>query len=396
MKTIVFTFLVSLLFISVVFGQSGSDSKAFLLVGKIIGKDSGRITIWYEVDKSYVSDTLDVKNGTFYFDGKISEPTYVLIMEPGPRLSAPKKMVGMYIEPGVMKLTLYEDHFKDFELIGSQTQKDQNEYFVLQKYLGGLVDSLHSQLIALNPTFKQVVDEQINKKMWVVSDKLDSARSEMHLGDISFISNHPKSFVSLKLLDYPGLTDQLSLDLMKKFYSRLDTIIKKSENGQKLQRDIRNRERSAVGAIAPDFKTTNANNDTIKLSDFRTKNDLLLYFWSLGNKPSRAAFSHIKDVYQKYHSKGLEVICIGAVFLRDKWIEVIRKDSLESFHHVFSRGLFQLGDTTDILHKYSVEGYSWDLHILPVQILIDKTGKIVGRWQDDMESMDKRLTEIFK
>ena len=138
MKTIVFTFLVSLLFISVVFGQSDSDSKAFLLVGKIIGKDSGRITIWYEVDKSYVSDTLDVKNGTFYFDGKISEPTYVLIMEPGSRPSAPKKMVGMYIESGVMKLTLYEDHFKDFELIGSQTQKDQNEYFVLQKTLGGL------------------------------------------------------------------------------------------------------------------------------------------------------------------------------------------------------------------------------------------------------------------
>jgi len=340
MKKIVFTFLVSLLFISVVFGQSNSDSKAFLLVGKIIGKDSGHISIWYEVDKSYVSDTLDVKNGTFYFDGKISEPTYVLIMEPGSRPSEPRKMAGMYIEHGVMKLTIYEDHFEDFELIGSKTEEDLKESFLFRNPLAGLVDSLDSQLIALNPTFKQVIDEPTNKKMWVISDKLDSARSELHLVDIRFISNHPKSFVSLKLLDYPGLTDQLSLDSLKKFYSRLDTIIQKSENGRKLQCDILNRERSAVGAIAPNFKTTNVNNDTIKLSDFRTKNDLLLYFWSLGNKPSRAAFSHIKDIYQKYHSKGLEVICIGAVFLRDKWIEAIRKDSLKSFHHVFSRGLF--------------------------------------------------------
>jgi hypothetical protein len=104
----------------------------------------------------------------------------------------------------------------------------------LQKSLRELYDCLYSQLIGLNPTFKQVVDEHPNKIMWIISDKIDTVRSEMNLLSIRFLNNHSKSFVSMKLLDDQYLTDQLSLDSLKKFYYRLDMIIQKLEDEKKL------------------------------------------------------------------------------------------------------------------------------------------------------------------
>ncbi len=54
-----------------VFAQQG----AFILQGKIKGMQSGKLKLGYESGGKYHQDSTLVKNGTFIFRGKVSEPS---------------------------------------------------------------------------------------------------------------------------------------------------------------------------------------------------------------------------------------------------------------------------------------------------------------------------------
>ena len=70
----------------------------------------------------------------------------------------------------------------------------------------------------------------------------------------------------------------------------------------------------------------------------------------------------------------------------------IEKDGLKKMHHVLrglkviSRSPFKFDKSEDISDKYAV-------HYLPTKYLIDKEGRIVGKF--DSEELDAKLAEIF-
>ncbi len=82
---------------------------------------------------------------------------------------------------------------------------------------------------------------------------------------------------------------------------------------------------------------------------------------------------HLKDLYQKYHSKGLEIISISSSLVDDKnkWRKTVKENGMATWTNLFSESPYTNG--ADLGIKYGVT-------VLPTTILIDKKGNIVGRF----------------
>jgi len=75
----------------------------------------------------------------------------------------------------------------------------------------------------------------------------------------------------------------------------------------------------------------------------------------------------------------------------DKWREAVAKDKIEMFHHVL-RGLKTLPDHTFDKTNNISEAYA--VHYLPTKYLIDREGKIVGKFTT--EDLEAKLKEFFE
>ena len=388
MKTIIVTFLYLFSAITLVFSQSNKTTKPFTLHGKIIGQDSGSIILKYQSNGKKILDTTTIKNGEFVFKGNIIEPTEVEIVA-----DKNQNRAIIFIEPKVMNLIIKEDKFNKLELTGSKTQIEWNEMQLLWESISRNMKKLSDQKSLISDSIEIAKDELILKRLKNNYKEIDNQyrlANKTTATAISFIQSHPQSFVSCNLLTTILMHHFASLDSIKMLYNGLDTIIQFSEKGQTIKNVIDKKEKSIVHAIAPDFKTIDLNNQPLTLSEFQGKNEVLLVFWASWCVACRESFPRLKDIFKKYHSKGLEIILVSRDDNKEDWITAVKKDSIGMWHQVHSSNNFDKGSTIDgeIKDKYFVQA-------IPVEILIDKSGKIIERCLGNADLIDKKLAEIF-
>lgn len=319
----------------------------FILNGKITDLDSGSVILQYGILSAFHSDTSVIKNGEFIFNGILQEPTLAMI-----KVSSQSNRAQMYLEPGIMSMTLSIDNFKNFILTGSKTQQDLNN---------------------LNRNLNSVSNSDSLLKI--------------------FVLQNPKSYLTPYYLYDLGYRNKFPLDSLKLIYYNLDTTIQNSKYGRITLGYIRGVENITPGFYATDFNALDINNNSISLSQFRNKNVVILDFWASWCKPCRKSFPHLKSVFDKYHSKGLEIIGIASMD-KDKqsWKNAIIDDSISNWYHIAT--FFQNGETIN-------EDLAFDYPIGPIPrtILIDINGKVVGSWdayskKNEIE-LDKMLDSIL-
>jgi len=107
---------------------------------------------------------------------------------------------------------------------------------------------------------------------------------------------------------------------------------------------------------------------------------------------------HVKDLYARYKDKGLEVIGVSDDD-RDStaWKKAVEKDGTGIWHNVL-RGL-----DWDKIRKHEKNerdiSEKFGIHSLPTKILIDKEGKIIGRYdkgsEEEAEQLDRLLAQVL-
>lgn len=139
--------------------------------------------------------------------------------------------------------------------------------------------------------------------------------------------------------------------------------------------------KTGIGAVAMDFTQNNTAGKAVKLSDYRGKY-VLLDFWASWCGPCRAENPNVLDNYEKYHSKGLEILGVSLDDKKDAWLKAIKDDGLEWAHVSDLKGW-----KNDVAKEYNIRA-------VPSNFLIDKEGKIVAV---DLrgEELTQRLAEIF-
>ncbi len=369
-------------------GNSQPEKKVFKLYGIISSEDSGRMELFYSDSKDKnISDTAFITQNKFVFSGKITEPTLCF-------LSNNKNSISIFVEPGKQEIVLDKNNYNDYKFNGSFTENqndslNKNIQAIENKYKKW-TDSLNTLNKKARITKDSLVGKSIEDNMLGLTDFIDRMNYEILEVKLAFIKSHPSSFVSPNTLYGILLSNQMPADSIVSIYNMLSFNIKNSKTGSILHTELLKRQ---VNTQAYNFITTDIKNKPIKLSQFKGKY-LLLDFWASWCTPCRKGNPLLIELYKQYHSKGLEVISIAIHDDIEAWKKAIDKDGIGMWHHVL-----QGKDVNKIAKSKTSEndiGEKYGIQTIPVKILIDKQGKIAGRYDgDDDTELNKKLAELI-
>lgn len=200
------------------------------------------------------------------------------------------------------------------------------------------LDSLYNGLDRLSP--EQRVQQKYELGKVFIKQKQQST---------AFIIRNIRSLATAMAL-YQKISNQIPLfgsqqDLFL-FQAVRDTLTKlypSSSYVKALNADIKNIQRSVevshmqnmmnqariIGA--PDFTIKDRSGSKIHLSDFKGK-VVLINFWTSTNTDCRLFQKELRDLYDQYHSRGLEMIQVGMDTDQAQWIRSIQELTLPGIH----------------------------------------------------------------
>lgn len=194
---------------------------------------------------------------------------------------------------------------------------------------------------------------------------------------------NPHTPVLMYALDFlhPRRDKALILAEINRLSKEYPWLVEAKQKKTDMERAEAIEKKTAIGVAAMDFTQNNTAGKAVKLSDYRGKY-VLLDFWASWCGPCRAENPNVLDNYEKYHSKGLEILAVSLDDKKDAWLKAIKDDGLEWAH------------VSDLKGWKNVVAKAYNINAVPSNFLIDKDGKIVAK---DLrgEELSQKLAEIF-
>ena len=174
----------------------------------------------------------------------------------------------------------------------------------------------------------------------------------------------------------------------KKIMAVLDLFPDAEKNGtrlapfrQKLTGIINADEKIAIGKEAPDFTQNDTSGHAVTLSSFRGKY-VLVDFWASWCGPCRKENPNVVAAYQKYHSKGFEILGVSLDQEAANWKKAIRSDNLGWIH------------VSDLKYWENAVAVLYGVQGVPQNYLVDPQGKIIASSLRGAD-LEKKLAEIY-
>ncbi|WP_066409080.1 TlpA disulfide reductase family protein [Flavisolibacter tropicus] len=283
------------------------------------------------------------------------------------RVEGVRYAISFFAEKGMVQITSDKNKLYVADIKGTAENERWDAY---QKYALAITLKRNSLNMNMGSTSKE---ERIR-----LFTELDA--QQKHFED-SIIQHYPNSVVALYLAKVP-------LPMLK--YYQIDSLLTHFKPyfathnyylAMKKQADVLRK--VAPGAMAPDFTVVQPDGVTkISLSSLRGKY-VMLDFWASWCVPCRAENVHTKELYEKYHPYGLEILSFSLDSDRDAWKKAVEKDGLVWHNASDLVG----GKLSPVAQKYGIDG-------LPAVWIIDPKGKIVAEGVRG-ESLDKLLSSLF-
>ena len=358
---------------------------------KITGEASGvhngiRVYLKEKVDnrgrsRYVIKDTAIVINEMFEFKGTYDNE--VLWYLEG---NSMKGMLPLVINNDLTQIKINKDTLDQSVISNSKTNqliaKHENQRKLLLKRRGKLFKEYRNNINKSN-AFK--VEFGITMKN--VADSINSM-------DRIFVEKNPDNCYSLNLLK-KLISTKAPIKEVKALFENLNPKIQNSPQGQTLKIEIEKelttfiaKEAVSVGKIAPEFNAKNPDGEFVSLSDVKGKYTLI-DFWAGWCRLCRLENPNLLKAYNKYHSKGFEIISVSLDGRRGKaegkksWIEAIEKDGIGSWTHVSQLSYYN----GPIVKSYGVTA-------IPSSFLIDENGKIIAKNLRG-EALQNKLESLF-
>lgn len=361
--------------------QAFSQTQRFTLKGRLNITHMDSVLLYYDnTEGQYLFQSRPVFDDSFIINDSIKRPIRALLLfknigEVITEKDFENRVKEIYLEPGLLTLTGDPGKISTLKLNGSDTQKD--------------LDTLNSSITPIRAEMQPLLDQFNNEKdpekAAIIGTKFESYEDRIKAISYRFFLSHPNSYITAnQMTTYMA---QVSLDSSKRIYNNYDDELKQSYDGRKLKEEIKKMEAALPGNAAEDFTATDTVGNKISLSDYKDQY-VLLDFWASWCGPCREGNPHMTEIFNKYKGKGLNIIGIADDDTTpEAWKNAIVKDGIGLWPNVLSGS----GTENDINDKYAI-------HFIPTKILIDPTGKIIGRFGDNNNSdigMDRMLSSIF-
>lgn len=137
-----------------------------------------------------------------------------------------------------------------------------------------------------------------------------------------------------------------------------------------------------VGSEAPNFSQASPEGKQIALKDLRGK-VVLIDFWASWCRPCRMENPNVKKVYDRFHTKGFEILGVSLDKDKSAWTGAIKQDGLPWKH------------VSDLAFWNNAVAQQYGVSSIPYTVLVDRDGKILAKNLRG-PALEAKLAEIFK
>ena len=233
-------------------------------------------------------------------------------------------------------------------------------------------------------------NERFNETIKGVTRKnklaFDLATTKLFDKQFEYIKSNSSDYMSFVCFkDIVGRKQVFDSDNIWEIFNSFPKDIRNSFEGKKLAQHIdkqRKRYDSSpkVGRQAPDFQAIDVLGKDVKLTDFKGKHTLLV-FWATWCGPCVQEIPTVKKIRKTYKPSELSIVYVSKDDDKTKMLSFIKKREL-NWTHIFGN--------QSIPNDYFVEG-------IPETVLIDPNGKIIYiNLGADTEELSEKLAEGIK
>lgn len=351
------------------------------------GKDmNGKQLYLYQLEdgetvKDVLLDSAEVKKGKFSFSGVQEKPRIAVIKQ-----EKGDKVYPVILEKGKIRVDMVADCRRGTALNDTLDMAihEMQPFMDKMKKWGeefkNLMESVKREERVdkmLNDTVFKKKFEEISKRGMIVRDSLlfhlnphKNSLAGVYLFAYNGGAMLYKDIESVKEGASPVFLDHIlvkkSIELKKQYMQRVEERIEK--NMSKEEREARKKEREMeakikIGQRFPDAKVKDMAGKEVALSDYIGKGKyVLIDFWASWCGPCRREMPHVKAAYEKYASKGFEVVSISTDAKEQDW-----KNAVQALGMTWTQ--LQNVDAADI----------YGVYFIPSTFLVDKDGIIIQK-----------------
>lgn len=331
--------------------------------------DSTKVMLSQRVNREWVDfDSAQIMNGKFELKG-IADTTKIAYLR-FKTVSGDKYGEGFVLEKG--NLTAKVD--SNFNILVTGTP--QNE----------ILADLHKQTIKLNKQADLISRKYVKDGKPVEGAAKDSMKAELKaLGESAPLK--PQDLM-LKHVNTPAGTllflnsfYEMSVKEKEALFAKMNAETKAIPRVAQLIAGTEVEKKTSEGADYVNFTMNDSNGKPIALSDLVGKTDyVLIDFWASWCPSCREALPGLKEFYAKNKGQRFEILGVSLDRSKEKWTESIAQFALP------------WKNVSDLKFWDNEGAKLYAVNSIPTTVLIDKSGKIVGR-NLDLEKIQELLNQ---
>ena len=319
-----------------------------------------------------VVDSAQISQQKFQFKGKKIETELAVLQYSTSKSTEIRQF--FILENGTI-LSNIENN--SFVISGTNNNKDLLEFTKRTSSVQKEIQDFQDKNLTL---FQKATQENDEQKVNELMNSMQNLQLKYVNTSLDFVKNNKNSYVSLIALTQ--LEQSIKEEDFITSFENLSNEVKNTVLGKEITNKIKKTADLQIGKKAPNFKANSPDGKEISLHDNLGK-ITIIDFWASWCGPCRKENPNVVKLYNKYKSKGLQIVGVSLDKDENSWKKAIEKDELSWIH------LSNLKFWEDPIAKL------YNISSIPATYILDENGTIIAKNLRG-EDLENKIAELLK